>query len=351
MTELSPGEKHFYKKLTKFEKTCVRMVDNGQPYLAVILCHELHRFLWPSEPYANFVHDDPVVFMNRKIDQLLELGDHFSDVVVPYKLRFDIRKHNSGVLEKDTSDLYSSLWKSFNNETLTKESIKLIKNRLPDPVIKSNIKSGRVLDMGCGSGRYSIALASLGAKNVYGIDFQGKAFRAAQDFCKENKIPVTFQEGNVLELPFEDEYFDFVFCNGVIHHSSSMEKGLQEIYRVLKPSGNAFLFVYGAGGFFWNTRAVMRNIFNKIPLDYTKEILNCIGMPSNRFIFCDTWYVPVERLTTTKELHEMLDDVGFSYKKIIGKNSFDLDNAIDRKKVKDAKEMWGDGDHRYILSK
>jgi SAM-dependent methyltransferase len=206
------------------------------------------------------------------------------------------------------------------------------------------------LDMGCGSGRYSIALARTGALKVVGVDFQAKAFHSARMWCQEYSQPVEFIAGDVLELPIGDQCFDFIFCNGVLHHTKSIRKGLEELARVLKPSGKAFLYIYAAGGIFWRTREVLRGLFKKIPITYTRMVLHTMGLPSNRFIFCDTWYVPVENYTTTTQLQSILEESGLTYKKFIGDSPFDLDKAI-AAQIPGAEEMWGDGEHRYILEK
>jgi len=341
----------YYAQLDQFEKRCIHLVKTGQPYLAVILCHELYRYTYPVEPYTDFTHDDPVPFMNRHIQSLMNLADTFPAAVRPYTFAMKSEEEAGRTLEKETSDLYSGLWKNFNRETLTEESLKLVKNRIPASVIESDIKGARVLDMGCGSGRYSIALSLLGAREVVAVDYQAKAFKAAEEYCQNNGLMVKFQETNVLDLPFEDASFDFVFSNGVLHHTSSIEKGISELTRVLKTPGKAFLYLYGSGGIFWTTRDVMRKIFRHIPLDYTKEVLNIIGMPKNRFIFCDTWYVPVETHTKEKELHALLSRLGFTFEKVISSNAFDIDYPVHESRIPQAKEMWGEGDHRYILMK
>lgn len=341
----------YYQKLDQFEERCNLLIASGQPYLAVILCHELYRYTYPVEPYADFVHDNPVVFINNLIGKLIRLADNFPSVVVPYSSDIDITREQNNSLEKETSDLYSGLWKQFDRETLTQESFRLIKNRIPEQVIETAIKDRRVLDMGCGSGRYSIALSLLGAKEVVAVDYQAKAFAAAQEYCVKNSLNVKFQESNVLDLPFEDESFDFVFCNGVLHHTSNLEKGIREFFRVLKKTRRGFLYLYGSGGIFWVTRDVMRRIFTKIPLDYTKKVLNLMGMPPNRFIFCDTWYVPVEMHIKEKDLHKMLKETGFRFEKVISSNAFDIDYPLHEGKIPRAGEMWGEGDHRYILTK
>jgi SAM-dependent methyltransferase len=233
---------------------------------------------------------------------------------------------------------------------LTEESLTLLRGRLPQELIAGSVLGKNVLDMGCGSGRYSIALARAGAKKVVGVDFQAKAFLHARKWCKEQGQPVQFVAGDILELPIKDRFFDFIFCNGVLHHTRSIQKGLEELSRVLKPSGKAFLYIYAAGGIFWRTREVLRGIFKKIPITYTKMVLHAMGMPSNRFIFCDTWYVPVETYTTLEQIIGLFEEKRFLYKKVIGSSPFDLDKAINSN-ISMAEEMWGDGEHRYILWK
>lgn len=50
--------------------------------------------------------------------------------------------------------------------------------------------------------------------------------------------------GDVEELPFKSNVFDNVISFGVLHHTPNTEKGIKEIYRVLKPGGKAFLSFY-----------------------------------------------------------------------------------------------------------
>lgn len=341
----------YYQDLIVFEERCNHLINLGFSYFVIILCHELYRYTYPVEPYLNFTHDNPVFFMKNHIRKLINLADSYATIIKPYPMDMNNQYEVDESLEKITSNLYSGLRSSFDKETLTKESLVLIKNRIPADVIQSTIIGLNVLDMGCGSGRYSIALSLLGAKSVTGIDYQAKAFTAAKDYCEKQSLNVNFQEGNVLNLPFENDSFNFVLCNGVLHHTSSIERGINELFRVLKKSGKAFLYLYGSGGIFWTTRTIMRKIFTQIPLDYTKKVLSIIGLPPNRFIFCDTWYVPVETHVKEIDLHTMLQKAGFKFEKIISSNAFDIDSPVHEGKIPLAEEMWGEGEHRYILTK
>lgn len=346
--------KEYYKALNEFSKLCNEMIDKGLGYWVVILSHELYRFLYPVEPYVNFSPDRPVEFVAGHIKTLVVSAKNVLQTIHPYSFNLnsfsDIRKE-SDVLGQSTSDLYADMWRNLDSKALVEESLQLLKRRLPMNIIEKDIIGKDVLDMGCGSGRYSIALAKVGSKSVAGIDWQKRAFEAARLWCEKNDQPVIFREGDVLNLPFESESFDFVFCNGVIHHTQSIQKGLQEIWRVLRPGKKSFLYIYAANGIFWETRNVLREVFKRIPLSYTQNVLDIMGMPSNRFIFCDTWYVPVEMHTTKQELCNLLDRIGFRYEKIVGQNDFDLDGALTIKNIQGAEVMWGDGEHRYILEK
>jgi ubiquinone/menaquinone biosynthesis C-methylase UbiE len=289
----------------------------------------------------------------QHIRKLIEGGKSWSNTVSPYAgvfEQFDPSRWHSSVLETKTSNLYSELWKDFDQKTRTEESTALLRKRIPDAVIRDRIVGKRAIDIGCGSGRYTIALSLVGAAHTTGVDFQAKAFAASEQWCREQGLAVEFCESSVHELPFDDGSFDFVFCNGVLHHTSSVEKGLSELARVLKRSGAGFLYLYGTGGYFWKTRKQLREVFKSIPLDYTKQVLASIGMPPNRFFFCDTWYVPIEEHIGTDDLTRMLDKYSLAYEKVPGQAPFDLDRAL-AENVPGAAIAWGNGEHRYLLRK
>lgn len=338
--------------LRRFVRTCEDLVKDGRPYLSVVLCHELSRFLYPAEPYLSFKHSQPVHFMKKKIRELIEWAEFSGKAVGRYPAAFPLNGRWAGGegLEKRTSDLYSELWQDFDEETLWRESLNLLRSKLPAEVIRSAVVNKRVLDMGCGSGRYAIALARLGAREVLAVDFQRKSFAKAQSVSRKRRLPIRFREANFLSLPFKEGSFDFVFCNGVLHHSRSIEKGLWELKRVLKEGGKAFLYLYGAGGIFWKTRSALRRIFKQIPLSYTRATLELMGTPPKRFIFCDTWYVPRETHTPRKKLEGMLRKLGFSFRKVVSQDPFDLNRPL-QSALRGARAMWGDGENRYLLEK
>jgi len=107
-----------------------------------------------------------------------------------------------------------------------------------------NIK-GKVLDVGCGSGRNFIKLKGI---KIFGIDFSQKMLDLAKKRAKEIKIKVDLKKAESNNLPFENNYFDAVLCYALLHCIDSKKdrkKTIEEVYRVLKPNGIALISSWG----------------------------------------------------------------------------------------------------------
>src|SRR5437016_871979 len=115
------------------------------------------------------------------------------------------------------------------------------RGRLWAPVWKSaDLRGAGVLDYGCGDGKFSLRLASLGAR-VVGVDISPKLIeqaRASASNLDLNGLSPQFIVGDAHHTPFDDNSFDYVFGNGVLHHLD-LDKAYAEIARVLRPGGKA----------------------------------------------------------------------------------------------------------------
>lgn len=94
------------------------------------------------------------------------------------------------------------------------------------------------LDIGCGPGTITEDILKISEK-VSGIDISEDMINTAlEEFSEpQYKNRVSFEVGDAENLKYPDETFDIVFCIGVLRYTSSWEKALQEIHRVLKPNG------------------------------------------------------------------------------------------------------------------
>lgn len=92
----------------------------------------------------------------------------------------------------------------------------------------------KVLEAGCGSGRFTEILLREGAK-VYSFDYSH-----AVDANFENNMPnenLTLFQGDIRKIPFPENYFDVVICLGVLQHTPSSKESIKELNRVTKKGG------------------------------------------------------------------------------------------------------------------
>ena|SRR3989344_2269491 len=127
-------------------------------------------------------------------------------------------------------------------------------------------KKGKILDLGCGNCRNLLAFKNL---DCYGIDFSENMLIEARKFTKKHSFKVKLKQASIEKIPFDNTYFDYVLAVAVLHHLKNPETSVKEIYRVLKPGGEAFITV-------WN-KLQIRFLFKKkelpIPWKQKDEIL------------------------------------------------------------------------------
>ena len=117
---------------------------------------------------------------------------------------------------------------------------KLLEEQLPLGV--------RVLDAGCGTGQLANFL-SLVHRDVLGIDFSYASLRKATDFKKKSGLRnVFFVQTNLFQLGLKDESFDYVLCNGVLHHTKDAYGAFQHLCRLVKPGGFIAIGLYNTYG-------------------------------------------------------------------------------------------------------
>ena len=100
----------------------------------------------------------------------------------------------------------------------------MIKEYLTNPEMK-------ILDVGCGTGRHAINLATKGYNNITAIDLSPGMIRAAKETAKGKNVQVDFRLGDARELPFENE-FDAAIC--LCEGAFSLLENDTENYKVLK---------------------------------------------------------------------------------------------------------------------
>jgi ubiquinone/menaquinone biosynthesis C-methylase UbiE len=111
--------------------------------------------------------------------------------------------------------------------------------------ISREINSGKILDIGTGPGFLPIEVAKiLPGVEVVGIDLSKDMVEMARKNAAKANLPARakFEVEDANQMSFEDSYFNFVVSTGSLHHWKRPLRVLNEIYRVLKPGSQAWIY-------------------------------------------------------------------------------------------------------------
>ncbi|MFH1985887.1 MAG: methyltransferase domain-containing protein [Pseudomonadota bacterium] len=218
--------------------------------------------------------------------------------------------------EQRISGLFSDVWVELTDDVYFDQSYEFTRQRLeknsisPENLFVSKV----VLDAGCGSGKFSCALARFGAARVIGLDLgrKGLAFARKQAAKVAYGHRLDYLCGSLLDLPLPDAAVDLVWSNGVVHHTRDYERCIREFARVLKPSGKLFLYVNGRFGLFEVLLDALRMATADVPRQLFQHFLLLLGINSGRIYWImDCLYAPYE-WKSRAEVVAMLKANGFT---------------------------------------
>lgn len=105
-----------------------------------------------------------------------------------------------------------------------------------------------VVDAGCGTGQLACFLGLKG-RRVLGVDYSQHSLDLAATVRDRLQLSnVRFQRENLLDLSLPDKSFDYVFCNGVLHHTSDPYRGFEQLVRITRPGGFLVIGLYNKFG-------------------------------------------------------------------------------------------------------
>lgn len=125
-----------------------------------------------------------------------------------------------------------------------------------------DLKGRRVLDAGCGMGRFAEICADAGAE-VHAVDLSSAVDAAYQNLG--HRTNVYFYQGDIMNLPFPDESFDFVYSIGVLHHTPNTKAAFLRLSALLKPGGTIAIWVYSKKLRFLLGSEILRKITPSLP--------------------------------------------------------------------------------------
>ena len=99
-----------------------------------------------------------------------------------------------------------------------------------------------VLEVAPGPGYLAIELAKLGDFHITGLDISHSFVQIARDNARQAGFDIGVRHGDAAHLPFAAESFDLVFCRAAFKNFSDPRGAIDEMYRVLRPGGQASIF-------------------------------------------------------------------------------------------------------------
>jgi ubiquinone/menaquinone biosynthesis C-methylase UbiE len=171
-----------------------------------------------------------------------------------------------------------------------------------------------ILDCGFGGVGWALELFLSGkSTKVYGIDINRNWVAVMEDRFKDYGDRLNLQNGQLLNLPYDDNFFDYVHCHGVLHHVQNWEAGLKELCRVVKSEGTLYLMVYGQYGPLGRlVNKLLRKLGKVIPFRLMNTFVeNFAFFRNHEYSILDMMYVETELHFSSDVILAALEKLGF----------------------------------------
>ncbi len=183
-------------------------------------------------------------------------------------------------IDQETVKSFGEEWTKFNyfNENEINRAGDQYFDIIPDELIRGKY----ILDVGCGTGRWSKYLLGKAAF-IECIDPSNAVFAAAKLLRGHSNVRVS--KAGAESIPFPDNSFDFVFSLGVLHHTPDTEKAMQSCVKKVRHGGHFMVYLYykldNRGLIFkllYQVSDFFRRIISKLPPGLKKIICDAIAI-------------------------------------------------------------------------
>jgi 2-polyprenyl-3-methyl-5-hydroxy-6-metoxy-1,4-benzoquinol methylase len=159
-------------------------------------------------------------------------------------------------------------WRRF-LASLNEQRIARAEESLRNMLALPDLRGKTFLDIGCGSGLFSLAARRLGAR-VHSFDYDPQSVACAcelRDRFFQDDADWTIEQGSVLDAQYLGGlgYFDVVYSWGVLHHTGAMWKALENAGQAVAPGGRLFIAIYNDQGKISDRWRAVKRTYNRLP--------------------------------------------------------------------------------------
>ena len=134
-------------------------------------------------------------------------------------------------------------------------------------LLDDNIRTGRLLDIGCGQGHsFRLIDRLFRPDSVLGIDVDPELVETGKALAARCSCATEVRQGDATRLDLPDSSFDTIFCHQTFHHLVEQEEAAAEFFRILKPGGR-LLFAESCRSFIYSWRV---RLFFRHPMQVQK---------------------------------------------------------------------------------
>jgi SAM-dependent methyltransferase len=227
-----------------------------------------------------------------------------------------------GSTARDADDVrfaFGKNWQSFVRDHLNQERMDEAKKSMVEFCDANSLITGRTfIDVGCGSGLFSLSAFQLGAANVVSFDLDPDSIKCCEYLRERERLSSnwTIKQGSILDEDFVSNLgkYDFVYSWGVLHHTGSMWKAIENASKLVGENGAFCIAIYNkadAWGLYPDGRfgpshlwVKEKRLYSRLP-SFCQGLIDLLVMAMLVILYILTLNNPIKKIRSHKQLRGM----------------------------------------------